>query len=149
MCYNGYSLIKKGIIMAYMNQEKKAIIASKLKPVFKKYGVKGSLKVNNHSTIVLTVKSGKIDFIKNYNSTVGSQPGGFRNGSAAEKYLNINPYWYQEHFSGKSKEFLTEALAALKGADWYDESDAQIDYFNVAYYVDINIGKWKSPYILE
>ena len=135
--------------MAYMNQEKKAIIASKLKPVFKKYGVKGSLKVNNHSTIVLTVKSGKIDFIKNYNSIVGSQPGGFRNGSAAEKYLNINPYWYQEHFSGKPKEFLTEALAALKGADWYDESDGSIDYFNTAYYVDINIGKWNKPYILE
>ena len=135
--------------MAYMNQQKKSIIASKLKPVLKKYGVKGSLKVNNHSTIVLTVKSGKIDFIGNYNSTVGNQPGGFRNGSAAEKSLQINPYWFQEHFSGKSKEFLTEAMAALKGADWYDESDAQIDYFNVAYYVDINIGKWKSPYILE
>jgi hypothetical protein len=149
MCYNGYSLIKKGIIMAYMNQAKKAIIASKLKPVFKKYGVKGSLKVNNHSTIVLTVKSGKIDFIKNYNSIVGSQPGGFRNGSAAEKYLNINPYWYQEHFSGQPKEFLTEALTALKGADWYDESDGSIDYFNTAYYVDIAIGKWNKPYIVE
>jgi len=135
--------------MAYMNQEKKAIIASKLKPILKKYGVKGSLKVNNHSTIVLNVKSGKIDFIKNYNSTVGNQPGGFRNGSAAEKYLNINPYWYHEHFSGQPKEFLTEALAALKGADWYDESDAQVDYFNTAYYVDINIGKWSKPYVLE
>ena len=42
-----------------------------------------------------------------------------------------------------------EAMAALKGADWYDESDAQVDYFNTAYYVDINIGQWKSPYILE
>ena len=89
------------------------------------------------------------DFIKNYNSTVGNQPGGFRNGSAAEKYLSINPYWFQEHFSGQSKEFLTEAMAALKGADWYDESDAQVDYFNTAYYVDINIGKWNKPYTVE
>ena len=132
-----------------MNQEKKAIIASKLKPVFKKYGVKGSLSVNNHSTIVLTVKSGKIDFIKNYNSTTANQPGGFRNGSAAEKYLSINPYWFQEHFSGQSKEFLTEAMTALKGAGWYNNSDAQIDYFDTAYYVDINIGKWNKPYIIE
>jgi hypothetical protein len=135
--------------MAYMNQQKKAIIASKLKPILKKYGVKGSLKVNNHSTIVLNVKSGKIDFIKNYNSTVENRPGGFRNGSVAEKCLSINPYWYQEHFSGQPKEFLTEAMAALKGADWYDESDAQVDYFNTAYYVDINIGKWNKPYIVE
>ena len=135
--------------MAYMNQQKKAVIASKLKPVLKKYGLKGSLSVNNHSTIVLTVKSGKIDFIKNFNSTTQSRPGGFRNGSAAEKYINVNPYWYHEHFSGKSKEFISEALDALKSADWYDESDAQVDYFNTAYYVDINIGKWNKPYIVE
>ena len=62
--------------MAYMNQQKKAVIASNLKPVLKKYGLKGSLSVNNHSTIVLTVKSGKIDFIKNFNSTTQSRPGG-------------------------------------------------------------------------
>lgn len=143
-------LIKKGIkSMAYMNQQKKAIIASKLKPVLKKYGVKGSLRVSNHSTIVLNIKSGKIDFVKNYNSVVGNQPGGFRNGSAVEKSINVNPYWFHEHFSGESKQFLTEALAALKGADWYDESDAQIDYFNTAYYVDINIGKWNKPYELQ
>jgi hypothetical protein len=30
---------------------------------------------------------------------------------------------------------------ALKSADWYDESDAQTDYFNTAYYVDVNVGK--------
>ena len=135
--------------MAYMNQQKKAVIASKLKPVLKKYGLKGSLSVNNHSTIVLTVKSGKIDFIKNFNSTIQSRPGGFRNGSAAEKYINVNPYWYHEHFSGESKEFISEAMDALKSADWYDESDAQVDYFNTAYYVDINIGKWNKPYIVE
>jgi hypothetical protein len=23
------------------------------------------------------------------------------------------------------------------------------DYFNTAYYVDVNIGKWDKPYILE
>jgi hypothetical protein len=37
----------------------------------------------------------------------------------------------------------------LKSADWYDESNAMIDYFNTAYYVDVNIGKWNTPYILE
>ena len=52
--------------MAYMNQQMKAKIAALLKPILKKYGVKGSLSVRNHSTICLTVKSGKIDFIGNY-----------------------------------------------------------------------------------
>ena len=40
-------------------------------------------------------------------------------------------------------------VEALKSADWYDKSDAMTDYFNTAYYVDVNIGKWDKPYSLE
>ncbi len=114
--------------MAYMNQEKKAKIAARIKPILKKYGMKGSLAVRNHSTIVLNLKSGKIDF------------GGDN--------IDVNPYWFHEHFEGKARKFLTEAFAALKSADWYDETNAQIDYFNTAYYVDVNVGKWNKPYQL-
>ena len=135
--------------MAYMSQEKKAKIAPTVKKILAKYGVKGSLAVSNHMTLVLNVKSGAIDFISNFNDTVSAQPGGFRTGSAAKDHIDVNPYWYHEHFSGKSKEFISEAMDALKSADWYDESDAQVDYFNTAYYVDINIGKWNKPYIVE
>ena len=112
--------------MAYMNSEKKAIIASNLKPVLKKFGVKGSLSVDHHSSIVLTLKSGKIEF-----------------GSDRQQ---VNPYWFHEHYAGVAKEFLTEAVAALKSAGWYNNTRSEIDYFDIAYYVDINIGKWNKPY---
>jgi hypothetical protein len=135
--------------MAYMNQERKAKIASLLKPVLKKYGVKGTLAVRSHMTICLNIKSGNIDFIQNYNDTVQAQSGGFRNGSPVEKYIGVNPYWYQDHFSGKAKEFLSEAFAALKGAEWYDNSDAMTDYFDTAYYVDVNVGSWNKPYVCQ
>ena len=55
--------------MAYMNQERKATIAKALKPVLAKYKVKGSLRVRNHMSIVLTLKSGSIDFIENFIET--------------------------------------------------------------------------------
>ena len=112
--------------MAYMNSEKKAIIASNLKPVLKKFGVKGSLSVDHHSSIVLTLKSGKIEF-----------------GSDRQQ---VNHYWFHEHYDGVAKEFLTEAFAALKSAGWYNNTRSEIDYFDIAYYVDINIGKWNKPY---
>ena len=111
--------------MAYMNQEKKAIIAKALKPVLAKYGMKGTLSVRNHMAIVLNLKSGKINF---------------------EGREQVNPYWFHEHYTGKAKAFLTEAFAALKSAGWYDNSDPMTDYFNTAYYYDINIGKWNKPY---
>jgi hypothetical protein len=131
--------------MAYMNQERKAKIATILKPILKKYGVNGSLSVRNHMTICLTVKSGKIDFIGNFNETVNT----VRGDRMAVGSIDVNPYWFQDHFSGVSKQFLTEAFKALKGADWYDRSDAMTDYFDTAYYVDLNIGKWNKHYVLE
>ena len=137
--------------MAYMNQERKAKITKMLKPILAKYKVKGSLSVRNHSTIVLTLKSGSIDFIGNSNKVCGNDfyqvQRGFK--PTTSGYDQVNPYWFQDHYDGKAKAFLTEAFKALKSADWYDESNAMIDYFNIAYYVDINIGKWDKPYILE
>ena len=140
--------------MAYMNQERKARIATNLKPILAKYGVKASLSVRNHSTICLTLKSGKIDFIENYIKTDADKPYANKMSQDQIDYvrknqsLDVNPYWFQEHFDGKAKAFLTEAMKALKSADWYDESDAMTDYFNTAYYVDINVGKWNKPYVV-
>ena len=137
--------------MAYMNQERKAKITKMLKPILAKYKVKGSLSVRNHSTIVLTLKSGAIDFIGNSNRVCGNDfyqvQRGFK--PTTSGYDQVNPYWFQDHYDGKAKAFLTEAFKALKSADWYDESNAMIDYFNIAYYVDINIGKWDAPYIVQ
>lgn len=136
--------------MAYMNQEKKAKIAALLKPVLAKYGVKGTLSVQNHSSIALNVKSGKIDFIGNCNRVCGSShyqtARGFQ--PITSGYTDVNPYWYQDHFDGDAKAFIKEALAALYGADYYDNSDAMTDYFDTAYYVHMNIGKWNKPYVL-
>lgn len=136
--------------MAYMNQERKALIAKALKPVLAKYGVKGTLSVRGHSTICLTIKSGKIDFIGNSNRVCGNDhyqvSRGFRANTSG--YDQVNPYWFQDHYDGDAKAFLTEAFKALKVAGWYDRSDAQVDYFDTAYYCDINVGKWDKPYIV-
>ena len=137
--------------MAYMNQERKAKITKMLKPILAKYKVKGSLSVRNHMTIVLTLKSGAIDFIGNSNRVCGNDfyqvQRGFK--PTTSGYDQVNPYWFQDHYDGDAKAFLTEAFKALKSADWYDESDAMVDYFNIAYYVDVNIGKWDAPYIVQ
>jgi len=137
--------------MAYMNQSKKADIAAKVKPILAKYRMKGTLSVRNHSTIVLTLTSGPIDFIGDLapERQFGYVTTKLDKDKMRERYeLDINPYWYQEHYSGESLAFLSEIIPALKGADWYDRSDAQVDYFDTAYYFDVNVGKWNKPYVL-
>jgi len=133
--------------MAYMSQENKAKIAPVVKAICKKYGVKASMSVHNHSTLDLNVKSGPIDFIGNFNSVVQVRPGGFRTGSPAKEYLQVNEFWFHEHFDGTAKEFLTEVLAALNDGN-HDNSDIQSDYFDVGWYAHVNIGKWNKPYVL-
>jgi hypothetical protein len=133
--------------MAYFNQERKAKLAPAIKALLKKYNVKGSLAVRNHSSFVLNIKSGAIDFIGNYNNTVAAQPGGFRAGNPAVKSLDVNPYWYQEHFDGRALDFFKEIFTAMNVGN-HDRSDIQSDYFDVGWYVDVNVGSWNQPYEL-
>jgi hypothetical protein len=140
--------------MAYMSQERKQQRAPIIKAILKKYGVKGSLSVRNHSTLVLNIKSGKIDFIENFIQTDGIGHGRKMDQSQIDyirknKSLDVNPYWYQEHYTGDAKDFLKEVLDAMYGDDYFDESDAQVDYFHCSHYVDVNIGRWNKPYTLE
>lgn len=135
--------------MAYVSQELKAKLAPKIKEICKKHGVKATLAVRNHSTLVLNIKQGRIDFIGNYNETINDRdPTGNRHINAADKYIQVNPYWYHEHFSGQAKKFLSEVIPVMNTGNW-DKSDIQTDYFNVGWYVDVNIGKWNQPYALE
>jgi hypothetical protein len=137
--------------MAYVNQEMKSKIAAAVKPILAKYGVKGSLSVRNHMAIVLTLKSGKIDFIGNSNRVCGNShyqvSRVFTPNTSG--YDTVNKYWYQDHYDGAAKEFIAEAITALQSAGWYDRSDAMTDYFDTAYYIDINIGRWDKPYVVE
>lgn len=134
--------------MAYMNQSKKAEIAPIVKKICAKYGVKGSLSVRHHSTLVLNIKSGKIDFIGNYNSVGTLRDPAATRVNKAEKEIQVNPYWYHEHFDGVALKFLTDIMVAMNRGN-HDRSDIQTDYFDVGWYVDVNIGKWDKPYVLE
>ena len=141
--------------MAYVSQDLKKKIAPSIKAVLKKYKVKGTIAVRHHSTLVVNLKEGQIDFIENFLGMPQRPNLSPRMDEKQIQYLrdsgriDVNPYWYHEHFSGKAKAFLTELFAAMKPAGvWYDRSDAMVDYFDTAYYVDVNVGKYGKPYVV-
>jgi hypothetical protein len=135
--------------MAYMSQERKKSIAPKVKKVLAKYGVKGTLAVRNHSTLVLNIKSGKLDFIGNFNDVMAnSWEWGRPVETRAKDSLDVNPYHYEKHYSGEVLEFFEE-LFPIMNAGNHDNSDIQTDYFDVGWYVDVNVGNWDKPYNLE
>lgn len=137
--------------MAYVSQERKKALAPKIKAICKKYGVKATLAVRNHSTLVLNIKSGTIDFIGNSNAVCGRDHYMIRIAvwlPNASGYESVNVYHFKNHYDGKALKFLSEVYAAMMVGN-HDNSDIQTDYFDVGWYVDINIGKWDAPYILE
>jgi len=131
--------------MAYMNQEKKKMLTPGIKAVLKKYGMKGSISVNNHSTLVVTIKEGKLDVISNYIKVATPE----HNTSGSH---SVNTYWIEDHYDGEVKDFLSELKDAMNGEGTedpnFDKSDSQSDYFHVGWYIDISIGKWDKEYKL-
>ena len=136
--------------MAYMSPEKKAKIAPKIKAILAKYKVKGSLAVRNHMTLCLNLKSGSIDFIANSNKVCSNNhyqvASGFKPSTSG--YDQVNPYHFKDHYDGKALAFMQEVFAAMNDGN-HDRSDIQSDYFDVGWYVDVNIGKWDKQYTVE
>ena len=89
--------------------------------------MKGSIAIRHHSSLVVNIKSGELPF--------------------KEEHQQVNTYWINDHYTGEQAAFMTELLAAMKGDKWFDKSDIMTDYFNTAYYLNINIGKWDKPYV--
>lgn len=137
--------------MAYMNQERKAEKAPAIKALLKEFGLKGSLSVNNHSSLVLTVAKGGIDFFQNtIDAHVIYQGCRHNDGSRddqARGHMQVNEYYLEDHFSGTALAFLKKAKSILDLGN-HDHSDAMTDYFNVGWYISINIGRWNKPYQL-
>jgi hypothetical protein len=134
--------------MAYMNQEKKKIIKANLDKILKPLGIKYSLRVRDNMSINCIIKSAPIDLIGNFNHVMMTSDA-WREMSDILKerdYVSVNPYWYQDHYTGESKELLGKVLEALRSADYYDRSDAQVDYFDCAYYYGLSLGDYKTPF---
>lgn len=121
--------------MAWMNQERKAALAAGLKRVLPK-GWKYSLAVRHHSTLVLTISEAPID--------LGTQS--LRSDEQKKRgYIDVNQYHIDGVFSGKLLKTFTAIRDAMMVGN-HDNSDPMTDYFDVGWYIDINVGKWDKPF---
>jgi len=65
-----------------------------------------------------------------------------------EAKLNVNQYYIDRHFEGKQAEVLNKIKSIiLEKGNHYDNSDIQSDYFDVAFYYNIEVGYWNKPHV--
>ena len=115
--------------MAYVSQADKKELAPAIKAVLKKYNMKATIAIRNHSTLVVKVKSGVIDF------------------DIRDGYEDVNVYWIDTHYNGVARDFLNELLDAMKGPKYFNNDDAMSDYFHRSHYTDIEIGQYNRAYV--
>lgn len=122
--------------MAYIKTEEVAAIRGQLKEKFK--GLKFSVRKQHHSSVIVTIKAGNVDF-----SDILDDSG----------YAQINQYWLNR--TGKHEHLFEEIYKVIKtapasvegGREWFDDSDSMTDYFHTAFYMSVNIGSWDKPYV--
>ena len=74
-------------------------------------------------------------------------------GTLNEDHHQINQYHLEDLYGKENAKVLDKihsialtAPANNGGKVWYNNSDAMIDYFDTAYYVHIEVGKWNKQY---
>ena len=138
--------------MAYITQEMKRELAPGINNVLKKYGCKGSISTPNRTMLCVTISQGPIDFIGKANKQ-GKEHSEWtgRTFHPIEGSYQENPYRYAESHDGpldQADQFLNELRDAMRGTLYYNNDDIMTDYFDSAYFMSINIGKWNKPYQL-
>jgi len=111
--------------MAFISQETKKKLAPSIKAVMKEFGVKGTISISNHSCLIVKLKEGSIDF--------------------GRDHLQIH-HSHGSSFEGKTRQFVEKIFSAMKGSEWYDNSDITTDYFDTAYYMRVNVGDYDKGY---
>ena len=115
--------------MAYVSKEDKKELAPEIKKVLAEYGVKGTIKVCHHSTLVVTLRKVPAGLFT---------PKEIANG-------DVNVYHIDTFFEGAAKKFLNKLLDAMKGPKYFNNDDTMTDYFHRSHYTDIKIGDWNKP----
>ncbi len=130
--------------MAYMSQENKKSLEPAVKKVLDKYGIKGRLSVRNHSTLVLNISEGRI----NFRDCLSEDPREVNPSLKESTYWSVNPYWISDHWKDPAGKFLLEIKEAMMRGN-HDRSDIMTDYFDVGWYIAIHIGTRDKPYVLN
>ena len=155
--------------MAYINQEQKAELAPAIKRILKDNNLKGSLSINHHSTLILTIREGKLFKVvdgSHKNIWVQSgvkfadHPNQFNNLDLKFNKTKERPVvvrddddkgvWVENYGNDEADDpvdvkVLKELADALNEGN-IDKSDSQTDYFHVGWWVQINIGRSEKPY---
>jgi hypothetical protein len=121
--------------MAYITVEEVKAVRAKLKKSFP--AVKFSVRGGNSSSLKVSILESPIEI--NFESEF----------SQKRRNTSVNHYYINDHYGENNPSLcrLLNGVYEIMSENWWDKSDVMTDYFNCAYYMDLEIGRWNKPYI--
>lgn len=98
------------------------------------------------------LNSNENEFIKNFDEFIGGLDDWqkreyYYKYSRIKELLNDGKANHTHFLTGELEKMFNEIETEVKKAlGWYDNSESQIDYFDTAFYFNMEIGKWNKPY---
>jgi hypothetical protein len=120
-----------GSAMAYLAKTQVKETREALKVAFPDFKFMVRKSNGGAGSINVSIMSGPLDF------------GVIREGKS------VNPYHIATGYEPHVVPFLEAVIKVIKfGTErqWYDRSDAMTDYFDTAFYIDLEIGRFMQPY---
>lgn len=115
--------------MAYITKETTKKIREALKAGFKK-DIKFSVSMRDH--MALDVRIMQSPYFE------------------ADEYVQVNQYHISENFPKEQADVLNKVHEIIKTVgEYYNNSDIMTDYFDVAFYYTISIGRWDKGHIVR
>ena len=123
--------------MAYISTKEVRAIRNGLKAAMP--NLKFSVTMDNHTSVNVSIMAGDVNFDDLFRDE-------------ARRHVQVNHYHLNQF--GEHAQLFEQILEIIHtapgtvegGRAWYDNSDAMIDYFDTAYYIHLNIGKWDKGY---
>ena len=113
--------------MAYLSAEDTKKIRTALKTNFKQF--KFSVTRSHYTGVNIAILSGPVDF----------------DASKHDNYLQLNEYYPENYSNGNIfKKMIQTVDKAVRN---HDNSDAQIDYFDIGYFTHWSVGRWNKPFV--
>ena len=134
--------------MAYISAEDVNHIRVALKKEFPQY--KFSVTRDHHLGVMIALMKGPafkdFEYLDRYTHET-------KIGTLNEDHHQINHFHLEDFYGkenaeilGKVSEIAHTAPGLAGGKKYYNNNDIQSDYFDVAYYVSISVGKWNKEY---
>ncbi len=131
--------------MAYVSTETTRRVRGELKQRFPNLKFSVSKK---DGTLRVRIMAGDLDFRDIWEDIPQNKQYWKRYGNPKphfDGYVSINTS-HPDDYNPKYTDLFKQIISIMKGTEWFDNSDPQIDYFSTAYYLKLSVGKWNKPY---